>query len=83
MLFKEHISAKAALIKMNGRELKGFPGRNLKVDFDVKQKPKASYKTNMSDEGNVRFNKQIKKEEKSKHHRKENEKRKIAKFTKH
>ena len=67
---------------MNGRELKGFPGRALKVDFDVKQKAKASYKTNMSDDGNVRFNKQIKKEVKGKIHRKENEKRKNSKFSK-
>jgi hypothetical protein len=34
----------------------------------------------MSDDGNMRFNKQIKKEEKSKTHRKENEKRKNQKF---
>jgi hypothetical protein len=42
---------------MNGKELKGFAGRCLKVDFDVKQKAKASYHTNMSDDGNSRFNK--------------------------
>jgi len=48
---------------MNGKELKNFAGRALKVDFDVKQKGKASYKTNMSDEGNMRFNRTIKKEE--------------------
>jgi nucleolin len=82
IIYKEHISAKAALIKMNGRELKGFAGRNLKVDFDVKQKAKASYKTNMSDDGNLRFNKQIKKDEKGKHHRKENDKRKSSKIAK-
>ena len=57
IVFKEHISAKAALIKMNGKELKGFPDRQLKIDFDVKQKSKSSYKTNLSDEGNIRFNK--------------------------
>ena len=61
---------------MNGKELKGFAGRRLKCDFDIQQKAKASYQTNMSDEGNMRFNKQIKKEEKGKIHRKENEKRK-------
>ena len=66
---------------MNGKELKGFTDRPLKVDFDVKQKAKASYHTNMSDDGNVRFNKQIKKEEKGKTHRKETEKRKMAKFS--
>ena len=80
MMFKEQVSAKAALIKMNGKELKGFPGRALKVDFDVKQKAKASYQVNLSDEGNMRFNKQIKKEHRSKHQRKENEKRKNQKF---
>jgi RNA recognition motif-containing protein len=37
IVYKDHISAKAALIKMNGKELKGFEGRPLKVDFDVKQ----------------------------------------------
>ena len=61
---------------MNGKELKGFAGRRLKVDFDTVQKAKASYHINMSDEGNVRFNKQIKKDMKNKFHRKENEKRK-------
>ena len=76
VIFKEHISAKAALIKMNGKELKGYVGRRLKVDFDTVQKAKASFHTNMSDDGNIRFNKQIKKEEKGKIHRKENERRK-------
>jgi len=36
VVFKEHISAKAGLIKMNGKELKSYPGMRLKVDFDVK-----------------------------------------------
>ena len=40
VVFKDHLSAKAALIKMNGKELKGYAGRRLKVDFDSKQKPK-------------------------------------------
>lgn len=57
VVYKEHIPAKAALIKMNGKELKNFAGRRLKVDFDAKQKAKKSFKVNMSDEGNVRFNK--------------------------
>ena len=47
---------------MNGKELKNFEGRRLKVDFDVKQSGKASYKTNMADDGNTRFNKHIKKD---------------------
>ena len=63
---------------MNGKELKNFPGRQLKVDFDVKQKPKSSYKVNMSDEGNMRFNKQIKKEMSKKFNRKENERKKFG-----
>ena len=45
---------------MNGKELKGHPGRSLKVDFDVKQKARSSYKTNMKDDGNVRYNKNVK-----------------------
>ena len=36
VIFKEHISAKASLIKMNGKELKGHQGMRLKVDFDTK-----------------------------------------------
>ena len=48
---------------MNGKELNNFAGRRLKVDFDTKQKAKSSYKTNMNDDGNTRFNKQIKKDE--------------------
>jgi hypothetical protein len=47
---------------MNGKELKGYAGRELKIDYDTKQKAKSSYKTNMEDEGNTRFNKTIKKE---------------------
>ena len=70
-MFAENSAAKAALLKMNGKELKGHPGRSLKVDFDVRQSAKKSYKTNMSDEGNVRFNKNVKREFKQKHNRKE------------
>jgi len=82
IVFKEHVSAKAALIKMNGKELKNFPGRRLKVDFDVKQKAKSSYKTNLNDEGNMRFNKQIKKDIQKKIIRKENIKKKEEKAKK-
>ena len=82
IVFKEHVSAKAALIKMNGKELKNFPGRRLKVDFDVKQKAKSSYKTNLNDEGNMRFNKQIKKDIQKKIIRKENIKKKEEKVKK-
>ena len=74
VVFAENSAAKAALMKMNGKELKGHPGRSLKVDFDVKQSAKGSYKTNMADEGNVRFNKHVKKDFKQKHNRKEREK---------
>ena len=49
-------------MKMNGKELKGFEGRNLKVDFDVKQKAKQSFKVNLEDNGNKRYNKDIKKD---------------------
>ena len=47
---------------MNGKELKGFPGRYLKVDFDVKQKAKSSYRINMDDDRNTRFNKHVKRD---------------------
>ena len=83
VVFKEHVSAKAALIKMNGRELKNFPGRQLKVDFDVKQKAKSSYKTNLADDGNMRFNKQIKKEQTKSINKKDNLKKKEQKMKRH
>ena len=79
VVFKTHEGAKAALLKMNGKELNNFPGRCLKVDFDTK-KAKGSYKTNMDDTGNTRFNKQIKKDEKAKFQRKTKDKRKGSKF---
>lgn len=66
VVFCEHESAKAALLKMNGKELRNFEGRYLKVDFDVKQEARKSYRTNLEDEGNVRYNKQIKKAAKGK-----------------
>jgi multiple RNA-binding domain-containing protein 1 len=79
VVFKESESAKAALLKLAGKSLKNYEGRSLKIDFDVKQKPKKSLKANLEDEGNVRFNKQIKKEIKLKLHRKEVLKKKMAK----
>lgn len=82
VVFKENADAKTALIKMNGKELKGFAGRQLKVDFDTKQKAKASFKTNMNDEGNMRFNKSIKKDESKKFARKDHEKKKLEGFKK-
>jgi hypothetical protein len=51
---------------MNGKELKNYEGRKLKVDFDVKEKAKKSFKLNLEDEGNVRFNKEVKREKKAK-----------------
>lgn len=80
--FKEHESAKLALAKMNGKELNKYPGRRLKVDFDVRQTAKKSFKVNLEDEGNTRFNKQIKKDVKQKFHRKDIEKKKFEKFRK-
>ena len=80
--FKEHEQAKLALLKMDGKELNKFPGRKLKVDFDVKQKGKKSFKVNLNDEGNVRFNKQIKKEHQKKFLKKEGERKKMSKFYK-
>ena len=70
IVFRDHESAKAALLKMNGKELRNFEGRYLKVDFDVKQEAKKSYRTNLEDDGNVRYNKQIKKAAKGKQIRK-------------
>mmetsp|Transcript_4431 Transcript_4431/g.7542 ORF Transcript_4431/g.7542 Transcript_4431/m.7542 type:complete len:129 (+) Transcript_4431:328-714(+) len=49
VIFKDHLSAKAALLKLDGKSLKGYEGRNLKIDFDVQQKAKKSYKVNMED----------------------------------
>ena len=75
VVFGDHEAAKAALLKMNGKELKGHPGRNLKVDFDVRQSAKRSYKVNMADEGNSRFNKHVKRDFKQKLNRKERSKK--------
>lgn len=79
VVFKEHPSAKAALLKMNGKELANFEGRHLKVDFDVRQEAKGSFKVNTADAGNVRYNKQIKKEVKGNWARKSQHKGKFEK----
>ena len=54
--FANHEDAKKALAQMDGREIKG---RNIKVDFDVQQKPKQGYKVNTNQEGNKLYNRQV------------------------
>jgi len=60
---------------MDGKEVKG---RLLKVDFDVNQKPKNSYKFNTNQEKNKLYNKTTIKEINNKRQRKEKEKKKMA-----
>jgi len=62
---------------MNGKEIEG---RQLKVDFDVKQEGKSSYKINLNDERNRLYNREPIKLEKSKRIRKEREKQKLEKI---
>jgi RNA recognition motif-containing protein len=72
--FATNEAAKTAFLKMNGKELQG---RNLKVDFDVKGKQKSSYKINLTDDKNRLYNKEPIKLEKSKHIKKDREKKKM------
>ena len=53
---------------MNGKEVKG---RQLKVDFDVKQSGKSSYKINTLDDKNKLYNREPIKLQKSKWSKKE------------
>jgi hypothetical protein len=62
---------------MNGKEIKGRP---LKIDFDVKQKGKSSYKINLSDDKNRHYNKEPIKLQKSKLIKKERDRQKLAKM---
>lgn len=78
--FETHESAKQALIKMNGKELKG---RFLKVDFDGKAKPKKSYHVNLDTDKNRLYNREPIKQAKSKIIKKERDKVKLAKLQKH
>jgi RNA recognition motif-containing protein len=77
VLFETHESAKNALLKMNGKEI---DGRQIKVDFDVKQSGKESYKVNLSEENNRMYNRDPIKMEKSKRIKKERETLKLSKI---
>lgn len=59
IMFQSHESAKKALKTMDGKEIKG---RQIIVDFDVKQEPKKGYKINLTKDGNKFYNKEIIKE---------------------
>jgi RNA recognition motif-containing protein len=77
VLFETHESAKNALLKMNGKEI---DGRQIKVDFDVKQSGKESYKVNLDEEKNRLYNREPIKMEKSKRIKKERETLKLSKI---
>jgi RNA recognition motif-containing protein len=77
VLFETHESAKNALLKMNGKEI---DGRQIKVDFDVKESGKESYKVNLSEENNRMYNREPIKMEKSKRIKKERETLKLSKI---
>lgn len=75
--FETHESAKNALLKMNGKEI---DGRQIKVDFDVKESGKSSYKINLNEEKNRMYNRDPIKLEKSKRIKKERENTKMEKI---
>lgn len=75
--FETHESAKNALLKMNGKEIEG---RQLKVDFDVKESGKGSYKINLNEDKNRLYNRDPIKMEKSKRIKKERENIKLEKI---
>jgi len=62
---------------MNGKEING---RQIKVDYDVKESGKASYKINISDERNRLYNREPIKMEKSKHIKKDRDRQKMEKI---
>jgi hypothetical protein len=65
------------MIQMNGKEVQGRP---LKIDFDVKQKGKSSYKINLDDDRNRHYNKEPIKFQKSKMIKKERDRQKFQKM---
>ena len=75
--FETHESAKNALLKMNGKDIQG---RQIKVDFDVKESGKSSYKINLETENNRLYNRDPIKMAKSKIIKKEREKQKLEKI---
>ena len=62
---------------MNGKEIEG---RQLKVDFDVKESGKSSYKINLSEDKNRLYNRDPIKMEKSKRIKKERDTLKLQKI---
>ena len=62
---------------MNGKEVKG---RFLKVDFDAKSEPRASYKINTDTTNNRLYNRDPIKNEKSKRIKKEKERTKMERM---
>ena len=75
--FETHESAKNALLKMNGKDIQG---RQIKVDFDVKESGKSSYKINLETENNRLYNRDPIKMAKSKMIKKKREKQKLEKI---
>ena len=75
--FETHESAKQALVKMQGKEVKG---RFLKVDFDSKGQAKSSYHINMDTTNNRLYNRDPIKAAKSKQIKKERDRVKLAKL---
>lgn len=74
--FETHEAAKNALLKMNGKDIQG---RAIKVDFDVKQTAKSSFKINTNEEKNRLYNREPIKLERSKHIKKERERLQLQK----
>ena len=62
---------------MNGKEI---DGRQIKVDFDVKESGKGSYKINLNEEKNRMYNRDSIKMEKSKRIKKERDNAKMEKI---
>jgi len=62
---------------MNGKDVKG---RALKVDFDVKQTGKSSYKINTLEDKNKLYNREPIKMQKSKWIKKERDEQKMSKI---
>jgi len=71
--FKEHSSAKVALMKMHGRMINGRP---LHVDYDA-NKAKQSYKPREETERNRLYNREALREDKTRHVRKERENKRM------
>ena len=78
--FETHEAAQAALVKMNGKDVQG---RFLKVDYDLKQSAKSSYRVNLDTDKNKLYNKDVIKLERSKRIKKERDRQKAEKHKRH